>query len=118
MEHPPNDDLEPWERPGAMRRDCEPHRGELLARLADLAFILSVCSVFVCMPTFVALPLALTVVLLASRDLDRMAAVQLDRQGEHQTRDAMERAWWAVRLCALTVVLWLVMVPFCMGLVG
>jgi type II secretory pathway component PulL len=44
--------------------------------------------------------------------------VQLDRQGEHQTRDAMERAWWAVRLCAFTVLLWLVMVPFCLGLLG
>lgn len=116
MESKPDDELEPWERPGAVRRDCEPHRGELLARLADLAFILSVCSIFVCVPTFVALPLALTVVLLASRDLDRMAAVQLDRQGEHQTRAAMESAWWAVCLCAVTVLLWLVMVPCCLGL--
>ena len=75
MESVPDDELEPWERPGAVRRDCEPHRGELLARLADLAAILGVVSVFFCVPTFVALPLALTVVLLASRDLDRMAAV-------------------------------------------
>jgi hypothetical protein len=117
MESKPYDELEPWERPGAVRRDCEPHRGELLARLADLAIILAVLSVLFCAPIFVALPLAVTVVLLAARDLDRMAAVQLDRRGEHQTRDAMERGYWAVRLCVLTVLLWLVVLPFCLRLI-
>lgn len=26
-------DLPPWERPGAVRRDCDSHRGEWLAKL-------------------------------------------------------------------------------------
>ena len=29
----PCDDDRPWERPGAVRRDCEPHRGEMLLLL-------------------------------------------------------------------------------------
>jgi hypothetical protein len=30
----PDDDDRPWERPGAVRRDYEPHRGSLLESLA------------------------------------------------------------------------------------
>jgi hypothetical protein len=41
-----------------------------------------------------------------------VAAVPHDGQGEHLPRAAVARAWRAVQLCALTVVLWLVVLPF------
>jgi hypothetical protein len=31
----------PWEMPGAVRRDCEPHRGPLVRRVGHAAFVLS-----------------------------------------------------------------------------
>jgi hypothetical protein len=31
----PEDDARPWESPGALRRDCEPHRGPALLLLAS-----------------------------------------------------------------------------------
>jgi hypothetical protein len=32
-------DPRPWEQPGAVRRDCEPHRGRLLAALGRAALV-------------------------------------------------------------------------------
>jgi hypothetical protein len=35
---------QPWEQPGAARRDCDPHRAHLLLRLGSAAFLLSLLS--------------------------------------------------------------------------
>ncbi|MBL8793328.1 MAG: hypothetical protein JNM56_05450 [Planctomycetia bacterium] len=110
MEPESDNELEPWERPGALRRDCEPHRGELHVRLADCTFILALASIH-CFPTIpLALSLALVVSRMASRDLDRMAAVPLDRPGEHLTRKALESAASALKLCAFGIGFWLIIV--------
>jgi hypothetical protein len=33
--------VRPWQLPGAVRRDCEPHRGPLVRRVGHAAFVLS-----------------------------------------------------------------------------
>jgi hypothetical protein len=38
------DNLEPWEQPGAVRRDCQPHRAEPRRRLGSVAFLLALLS--------------------------------------------------------------------------
>jgi hypothetical protein len=51
------DDPRPWERPGAVRRDCEPHRALLLGLLARAGLPLMAVSAAlnVCVPPAVAL---------------------------------------------------------------
>ena len=40
----PASDDRPWERPGAVRRDCQPHRAPLLLALADASLLLGTLS--------------------------------------------------------------------------
>jgi hypothetical protein len=42
----PEGGARPWERPGELRRDCEPHRARLILALAGLA---EFCGVFACL---------------------------------------------------------------------
>lgn len=42
----PRWDIPPWELPGDIRFDSQPHRGPLLRRLANVAFVCSVLSYF------------------------------------------------------------------------
>jgi hypothetical protein len=81
----------PWEQPGAIRRDCSPHRGPLLLALGTVA---GVCGAFaVCLPAvLVALPLGAAARRMAARDLEGMAAGRVDPEGRVPT----ERAhYWA-----------------------
>jgi hypothetical protein len=52
----PEDGPRPWERPGAVRRDCEPHRALLLGLLARAGLPLMVVSsaLNVCVPPAIA----------------------------------------------------------------
>src|SRR5262249_10861811 len=78
------DEPRPWERPGAVRRDCKPHRGELLGRLGDLSLALGVLAMVTWAPALVGLPLALVVVVLAPGDLAQMDAGVMDPAGREQ----------------------------------
>jgi ABC-type Fe3+ transport system permease subunit len=77
----PGDDPRPWEQPGAVRRDCAPHRGRLLNGLATTAVIL-----FLLPP--VALLLGSWVLVEAGRDLRLMEAGLMDPAGIPYTRQA------------------------------
>jgi hypothetical protein len=68
-------------RGGVVRRDAEPHRGDTLEMLANLAFILVVLSFPLCLPLVVAMPFGLVVRVMAGRDLDRMASGVMVREG-------------------------------------
>jgi hypothetical protein len=87
---PESDDPRPWERPGAVRRDCEPHRGALLARLGLASGCLGFASVFVVPLALLALPLALVVWRRAGADLGKIRAGLMDPEGAGPT----EEAWW------------------------
>jgi hypothetical protein len=91
-----DEDDRPWERRGAVRRDCEPHRAALLAALGGASLVVGGC--FGCIPAtgFLALPAALLTFDLARRDLMEMRAGRMDPAGEGQTRRAQYRAGVAV----------------------
>lgn len=78
----------PWERPGAVRRDCEPHRGGWLLALGCASMMLGMASVALAFPGLVGLPLGLAVCLLARRDLREMAAGRMDPAGMGRTERA------------------------------
>ena len=83
----------PWERPGAVRRDCEPDRGDLLLLLGTLSLACGALSCCLLVPGFLGLPLGMTVMAMAGRDLRQMEAGRMDPQGEHRTEEAEGRAF-------------------------
>jgi hypothetical protein len=78
------DHLEPWERPGAVRRDCEPHRGQWLILLGIIGLLCGIALP----PLGVAL--ALLTQRLANADLARMDARLLDPAGRPATSSALQ----------------------------
>src|SRR6516165_2275482 len=104
--HPDNDDR-PWERPGAVRRDCEPHRAGLLQALGNVGLVFSaaglVAALCLCALPLVAVvillpcsllgvPCGLTARALARRDLLMMRAGLMDRAGIGRTERALSAA--------------------------
>ena len=83
-------DPRPWERWGAARRDCAPHRGNVLLLLATVALLLGLSSLCLVVPGWVALPLGWVVEALAQRDLERMTAGTMDPNGREQAERAKE----------------------------
>jgi hypothetical protein len=82
--------LQPWQEPGAVRRDCEPHRAHLLLRLGSVGFLLGLLSPLA-LPGLLAAALGVAVHEMGKRDLARMAAGRMDPQSEADTRLAMWR---------------------------
>src|SRR5690348_3851263 len=87
-EEPEPDSPRPWEQPGAVRRDCEPHRGPLLSRLAVVSVLLGLASLCFVPVGLVAVPLAVGVWCTASGDLARMDAGLMDPEGRRLTEQA------------------------------
>ena len=78
----------PWERPGAVRRDCEPHRGPLLLWLGGAGWVCGLTSLGLVAPAFLGLALGLTTQVLARRDLAKMEAGLMDPEGAGLVRKA------------------------------
>ena len=95
---PAEEDDRPWERPGAVRRDVAPHRGELLRWLATISLACSAAGVLFLVPALVGVTLAFEVSYMASRDLDRMGGGRLDPRGRAETHAAFVRAETALFL--------------------
>jgi hypothetical protein len=82
----------PWEQPGEIRRDSEPHRGPLLLILGIVSIVLGVFSImfFCCIPVIgivglVGAPLGIVAWVLGQRDLRSMAANRMDARGKGLT---------------------------------
>ena len=60
-EDAPELDDRPWERPGAVRRDREPHRGELLKGPGVVSLVSGILSLCLLLPCLMALPLGVGV---------------------------------------------------------
>lgn len=75
------EDLEPdrpeWEQPGAVRRDCESHRGGLIVLLAVVGLVLSFLHVL----AVIGVPLCFAAWRMSRADLARMHAGQMDPEG-------------------------------------
>src|SRR5262245_40727867 len=84
-EPPPYDPRPPWERPGFVRRDCDPHRGEPLALLGSVSLLFGVMSLCLCLPALIAVPVGAAVWVTARRDLDKMRAGLMDPEGRPRT---------------------------------
>lgn len=95
---PSPEDPRPWERPGVARRDCAPHRGNVLLLLATVAVLLSVASLCVVLTGWPAFILGAVIRHLADRDLADMGAGKMDPDGRAETEAARERALWGM-LC-------------------
>ena len=81
----------PWEQPGQVRRDCEPHRGDLLLVLGTFALVCGLLF-WLLWPAVVGFALGFLVLVLGGQDLERMRAGQMDPGGQGQTEAAMTRA--------------------------
>ena len=83
----------PWERPGAFRRDGEPHRGLLILSLGQASMVCSLLAYCPCLffvaPLGVALGLAAW--LLGRRDLAGMRVGLVDPAGEPPTKLGRDR---------------------------
>jgi hypothetical protein len=82
----------PWERPGCVRRDCDPHRGPLLMLLAAAGTLGSSAALVFAPAALVSLPLCIAVWRTAKRDLNRMSEGAMDPQGSGKTEAAQECA--------------------------
>jgi hypothetical protein len=71
----------PWELPGTIRRDREPHRGPLLRWGARLVTALGVLGVWLVVPALLGLPLGVAVWRAARRDLALMRLGRMDPAG-------------------------------------
>ena len=90
------DDSEPWQQPGALPRDVEPHRGPTLLMLANAALLSSLLTV--CLPGALVLAFVLGILgyWLAGKDLEKMRAGLLDPSGRTVAWRARQRSLWAL----------------------
>jgi hypothetical protein len=94
----------PWERPGQVRRDCEPHRGPLLLFLAKASLVCSLLSLCGGIASFVGLPLSVIIYALAKHDHRRMKIGLLDPTGAWETAQAQKIAFASMVISSLFVV--------------
>src|SRR5262245_11632620 len=89
-----------WEARGAVRRDCEPHRGPLLTLLSVTGLILGGLSICLAVPALAALPLGAASWAMAARDLAEMGAGRMDRAGRRAAHQALWSGKVTVLLCS------------------
>ena len=80
-------------RTGRLRRDCEPHRGPMLAGMGNITLVaggLTLCLAG--LPLLVTLPLGITTWVLAAADLGKMRNGEMEAQGRIQTETARTSA--------------------------
>jgi hypothetical protein len=88
LEKPPPDEWEdrPWERPGAVRRDCQVHRGGLIYLLGAGSVLFGFGAIFTAgITALTGLPLGLAACILGRRDLREMSARLMDPEGRKWT---------------------------------
>jgi hypothetical protein len=91
----------PWEQPGAVRRDCESHRGDFLYFWASISLVLGAFSICFGIPGIVGLAIAIPVWIAAGRDLTKMDNGLMDPEGATHTAAARDRAFVAVLVITL-----------------
>jgi hypothetical protein len=98
-----DEDDRPWELPGAVRRDVEPHRGGLLWWLGVTSLLFGGLAPVLVVTALIALPLGVTVWVLARRDLRKMAAGAMDPGGRGLTTEARDSGAVGAILCLLAI---------------
>jgi hypothetical protein len=100
------DEDRPWEKPGAVRKDCEPHRGPFLLLCSYFCLAAGALTVPSFVTGVIALPAGLLVWAVSRYDLRRMEAGRLDPAGSAPTRSAGDRALAAVFVSVLGLCFW------------
>lgn len=103
---PPDADPRPWERPGAVRRDCVPHRGHLLLGLAVAGLICGLLSFVLWLPGAFGILLGIASVDLAGRDLLAMEAGVMDPSGRGQAERARVYGTWGAACGSIGLLLY------------
>lgn len=89
-----------------IRRDCDPHRANLITVLAVLGLVGSFLSFLTCcyapVISLFCLPFCLPALLMADHDLRRMERGEMDPEGESATRRGRRLAIISLLLCALS----------------
>jgi hypothetical protein len=104
----------PWEQPGNVRRDGEPHRREGLQILAWIARVCGLLSFFMCFPAaLIGIALGLVVERLCLRDIKKMDAGVMDPRGREQASAASiaavrgaEWSFWGAGIWLCAGILW------------
>ncbi|HEV3260508.1 MAG TPA: hypothetical protein VG013_26875 [Gemmataceae bacterium] len=94
-------DDRPWEQPGCVRRDCQPHRAALLLFLGRVTLGCGILSFVLLFPSLVGLALSIAVGVMARKDLHAIHAGSMDPEGLVQTLIARELAVVGAVLCIL-----------------
>ena|SRR5581483_4002407 len=100
------EDERPWEQPGNIRRDWEPHRASFLWFPGEVSFF---CGLFcLCCPPFslLCVPLAIVVLVSARNDLGKMAGGMMDPSGKARTQEAWDSAVFGLNFSILAWVSW------------
>jgi hypothetical protein len=104
----------PWERPGFVRRDCDPHRGPLLLTLACLSIAFGLLGCFLLIPAIPGVILGMVGYAMAWADLDKMRAGLIDRNGRKEAQEAERLSaiglWLNLITCFFCCVIWLIVV--------
>jgi hypothetical protein len=100
------DDPRPWERPGSVRRDCEPHRGRLLLQLADTAVMFGGMAFLFPPAALLGLALGSWTLALTGNDRERMRAGRMDPGGDEEAARAASAAQVAMTLSAGSFAMW------------
>lgn len=86
-------EVAPWEEPGAIRRDCEPHRAELLMKLSTASVVFAgLAPATLGLAGLLAVSLGLAVWVLSHVDLQKMEKGDTDPSGEYLTCRARDEA--------------------------
>jgi hypothetical protein len=104
----------PWERPGARRRDCDPHRGPLLLTLGRLSIACGCLGWCFLIPVIPGALLGTVGYTLARADQARMRAGLLDPNGSKEAQEAERLCsfglWLNLLPCFFCGVIWLIVV--------
>ena len=97
-------------RTGRLRRDCEPHRGPMLAGMGNITLVaggLTLCLAG--LPLLVTLPLGITTWVMATGDLTKMRNGEMETQGRLQTESARTSAITGIVLGAFFAAGWILL---------
>src|SRR5947209_3124327 len=96
----------PWEQPGAVRRDCGPHRGGILKVLGTASAACGAFTLTMGVTGLVALPLGIATWVMARRDLSLMRAGRMDPGGRVRTEVAGQEALLGAIFGLVGLALW------------
>jgi hypothetical protein len=97
-----------WELPAWVRRDCEPHRGQMLDWLGMVSLFTSLASIFF-VPGLIAVAVGVCVLVMVKQDREKMQRGLMDPRGEGKLRVAEAHAWQGIITAAVFVVFGLYM---------